>query len=107
VHLLADRGPVMPHSHAPSLEIDGFDVHLSELHVPGAAERPDGVENVACLHSARRRFGQHWREQEEVLVADQGDVHGEKPGAAPGQLQRRRDSGEPTADDHDPGSQRR
>ena len=84
VHLLADRGPVVPHCHAAPPKIDGLDVHLAELDAPGAAQRADRVQDVARLDSSRRSFSQHRREQEEVLVTDQSDVYRKQAGAAPG-----------------------
>lgn len=55
--LAGPRAPMAP-DHAPAVEVDRFDRHLTELDTPFSADGPDRVEDVPGLDRPRRRLGQ-------------------------------------------------
>ena len=101
VHLLAQRRAMVPDRHPPPLEVDPLDLHLAELDAPAPAERADRVEDVARLDRPGGGLRQHRGEQEEVLVAQQRDVHGQEPRAPLRELERGGDAREAAAQDDD------
>src|SRR6266540_72307 len=75
VHLLTERRPAMAHDHPAPVNVNGFNQHLAEFNIPGAAQGTDRIENMASLDRARCGFGQHRRKEKKVLLADQRDMH--------------------------------
>jgi len=96
---------MVPDRHATMLEVDPLDLHLAELDPPPAAQWADRVEDVARLDRPGGGFRQHRGEQEEVLVAQQRDVHGQQPRAPLRELERRGDAREAAAQDDGPRGQ--
>ena len=107
LNLLPERGPAVARDQLVTPEINGFDKHLAELYAPRAAEGTDRVDDVPRLDRAGRRLGEHRREEEEVSVADEGDVDGQGARTPLRQLEGGRDAGEPSTHDENPRRERR